>query len=77
LTSSASIGTVWSMRRHLHALLAALALGLLIAMLGVGRVRGADPTWTPSPSDTWQYQLSGRIDTPVEAIVFDVDRAES
>jgi hypothetical protein len=73
LTSEASLGNVWSMRRHLHALLAALALGLLIAMLGVGRARAADPTWTPSPADTWQYQLSGPIDTFVDATVFDID----
>ncbi len=57
----------------MHALLAALALGLLVAMLGVGRARGADPIWTPSSSDTWQYQLSGRIDTSVDATVFDID----
>jgi hypothetical protein len=74
LTSSASLGNVWSMRRrHLHALFAALALGLMFAMLGVGRARAADPTWTPSPSDTWQYQLGGHIDTSVDASVFDID----
>src|SRR4051794_5041632 len=29
--------------------------------------------WTPSPSDTWQYQLQGTIDRTVAADVFDVD----
>lgn len=61
------------MRRHTHALLAALALGLLVAILGVGRARAADVTWTPNPSDTWQYQLSGQVDTSVDATVFDID----
>ena len=74
MTASVTLGTVMGMRRrHLHALLAALALGLLIAMLGVGRARAADALWTPSASDTWQYQLSGHIDTSVDATVFDID----
>jgi hypothetical protein len=76
LTVEAPLGNVWSMRRHLHALFAALALGLLIAMLGVGRARAADPGWTPSPTETWQYQVSGHIDTSIEAIAFDVDWAD-
>ena len=68
------MGTVWGMRRrHLQAFLIALALGALIAMLGVGRARAADPAWAPAPADTWQYQLSGRIDVEVAADVFDVD----
>jgi hypothetical protein len=33
----------------------------------------AAPAWTPSPSDTWQYQLQGTIDRTVAADVFDVD----
>jgi hypothetical protein len=33
-------------QRHLRVLLAALALGFLVAMLGVGRARAADPAWT-------------------------------
>lgn len=62
--------------KHRHALLAALALGFVIAFLLVGRARAAEagsPPWTPSPGDTWQYQLSGAIDTAVEADVFDID----
>jgi hypothetical protein len=67
--------------KHRHALLAATALALLIAMLFVGRARAAGtPTaspaaasWIPGPTDTWQYQLSGVIDTQVDAAIFDVD----
>jgi hypothetical protein len=63
-------------RHHRRVLLAAIALGLLIAMLGVGRAQAAGhptATWTPAPTDSWQYQLSGRVDTSVDARVFDVD----
>lgn len=31
------------------------------------------PRWVPAPRTTWQWQLSGRIDTSVEAQVFDID----
>jgi hypothetical protein len=59
---------------HRRAVLAALALGVLIALLGVGRVQAAEPArWAPDPTDSWQYQLSGRIDTTVDADVFDID----
>lgn len=58
---------------HRRVLLAGIALGFLIAMLGVGRVQAAGPAWTPSPTDSWQYQLSGRIDTSVDAGIFDID----
>ncbi|MBO0908389.1 endo alpha-1,4 polygalactosaminidase [Arthrobacter sunyaminii] len=29
--------------------------------------------WTPSPSDSWQWQLSGALDLTVDADVYDVD----
>jgi hypothetical protein len=29
--------------------------------------------WTPSPGTTWQWQLSGSMDTTVDATVYDVD----
>lgn len=35
-------------------------MGLLVAMMSVGRARAADPAWMPGPSDAGQYQLSGR-----------------
>ena len=62
--------------KHRHALLAAMALACVIAFLLVGRVRAAapGPAWTPSPSDTWDYQLaSGSIDLRANADVYDVD----
>lgn len=60
-------------RRRRHVVAGALVLGLVILMLGAGRTRAAGPGWTPSPTDSWQYQLSGRVDTTVDADVFDVD----
>lgn len=54
----------------------ALAIGVMIALLMVGRARAAEPAagwWTPGPAETFQYQLSGRIDRTVDATVFDVD----
>ena len=62
--------------KHRHALLAAIALASVIALLLVGRVRAAEPgpAWTPSPTDTWDYQLaSGSIDLRANADVYDVD----
>ena len=50
-------------QHHRRILLAAISLGVLIAMLGFGRARAAGPAWVPGATDSWQYQLSGRIDT--------------
>ncbi len=38
---------------------------------------GDPPSWTPRPSDTFQYQLSGAIDTSVHADVLDLDAVET
>lgn len=56
---------------------------LVAALLGAGLdVKGraatdevaSQPTrWLPRPGLVWQYQLSGRIDTTVQADVFDLD----
>lgn len=35
------------------------------------------PIWHPAPGTTWQWQLSGTIDTTVEAAAFDVDLDET
>jgi hypothetical protein len=55
----------------------AVALALVVGLLFVGRARSASSSirWVPSPGGTWQYQLSGAIDTSVDADVFDVDAA--
>jgi len=37
----------------------------------------ADDIWHPQPGTTWQWQLSGEIDTSVEAEMFDVDLFEA
>ena len=33
--------------------------------------------WVPAPGATWQWQLTGPIDTGVDADVFDIDGVES
>lgn len=66
---------LWGVK-HRHALLGAIAIGLMIAFLLVGRARAATPAtpgWVPSAGETWQYQLSGAIDVTVDADIFDVD----
>ena len=63
-------------RHYWRMLLAAVALGALVAMLGVGRAQAAGPAdraWVPATSGTSQYQSSGRIDTSVDARTFRVD----
>jgi hypothetical protein len=73
LTTWAAGSTVDAVR-HRHALAAAVALTLVLGLLLVGRARaGEDVPWRPSPTDTWQYQLAGRIDLTADADVFDVD----
>jgi hypothetical protein len=59
--------------KHRQALLVAVSLALVLGLLFVGRARAAGLAWVPSPGDTWQYQLSGAIDTTVDADVFDLD----
>ena len=62
--------------KHRVALMGAIAIGVMVAFLLVGRVRAAGPepaAWAPASGDTWQYQLDGTIDTTVDADIFDVD----
>jgi len=67
--------------KHRYAVLGAIAIGLMVCFLLVGRVRATEPsagepppgTWVPAIGSTWQYQLEGRIDTSVDADIFDVD----
>jgi hypothetical protein len=44
----------------------ALLAGCTGASDGAGR-------WQPGPGVTWQWQLSGRVDTSVRASVYDID----
>lgn len=41
------------------------------------RVDRLDVDWTPAPSSTWQWQLSGELDLSVPAQVYDVDLFET
>ncbi|MEV5841689.1 endo alpha-1,4 polygalactosaminidase [Streptomyces sp. NPDC048179] len=52
-------------------LLALLALPALLA----GCTRDSDDAgrWQPRPGVSWQWQLSGRVDTSVKASVYDID----
>jgi hypothetical protein len=68
----------------------AAALGLLAAVLAIGAAfapaaaqaqscpHAAAGIWHPAPTTApWQWQLQGRIDTGVDACVFDVDGFET
>jgi hypothetical protein len=56
-----------------------IASGAVLSMIGLaypsgaahGAAVGAD--WHPTPGTTWQWQLSGPVDTSVDAQVFDID----
>jgi len=64
----------WVKQRY--AVLGAIAIGLMVAFLLVGRARAAEPAgsaWAPAAGASWQYQLDGAIDTTVAADIFDVD----
>lgn len=39
--------------------------------------RPAGSLWVPPPGTTWQWQLSGRVDTSVDAQVYDIDAVEN
>ncbi len=54
--------------------MAAVSLALLLGTMITSGAAAADPhRWIPKPTATFQYQLSGAIDTGVDAKVFDVD----
>ncbi len=57
--------------------LALLAIGLaafVLAACGDGSPSQAEARWQPKPSTApWQFQLQGRVDTSIEAPVYEVD----
>jgi len=64
--------------------LALACAALLLAVGGCGTADGPGPVssdarlgpsarWQPRPGTTWQWQLSGALDTRVDAAVYDVD----
>jgi len=67
------------MRLHLAA--PALALGLLACGGGSSAPAvdpgGGGPVWKPAPGTTWQWQLTGTIDTTVNVAVYDIDLFEA
>lgn len=42
-----------------------------------GGAGGATSVWQPKPGTTWQWQLTGSIDTSVDAAMFDIDLFEA
>lgn len=44
---------------------------------GAGGAGGATGVWQPKPGTTWQWQLTGSIDTSVDAAMFDIDLFEA
>lgn len=67
------------MHQRLPALPVAV-LTLLALLAGCGPAPGPDPAgkpsaarWQPAPGTDWQWQLSGRLDTTVDAPVYDID----
>ena len=44
-----------------------------MAILWMSAGASAQAWWEPAPGLTWQWQLTGRIDTSVDADVFDID----
>lgn len=56
----------------------------MLSVLGLMCFKGAAPAaaaagaeWRPAPGTTWQWQLSGTVDTSVEAQVYDIDLLET
>lgn len=67
-------------RQRLAMLAMAITLGLALAPTAAVAAQPSSATrgrWVPAPTDTLQYQLSGRIDLAVEADVFDLDAFET
>ncbi|HEY0808320.1 MAG TPA: endo alpha-1,4 polygalactosaminidase [Pseudonocardiaceae bacterium] len=53
-------------------------LGALLLLLLAGcAAPSASALWQPAPGTTWQWQLSGPLDTTVHAAVYDVDGVET
>ncbi|WP_217544716.1 endo alpha-1,4 polygalactosaminidase [Streptomyces sp. GbtcB6] len=48
-------------------------LALLALLAGCTRAPDDAGRWRPRPGVSWQWQLSGRVDTSVEASVYDID----
>jgi hypothetical protein len=57
----------------------AVLAGLLAVLAVAPAAEGATARWRPRPvaGQTWQWQLSGRLDLSVDAAVYDVDAVET
>jgi len=52
-------------------------VGLMCFAGGATSAVAAGSEWRPAPGTTWQWQLSGTVDTSVEAQVYDIDLLET
>src|SRR4051812_34864680 len=57
----------------MNAMTSRLALAAALALAGAAH---AAP-WQPQVSDTWQWQLTGKIDTQYDVDVYDIDLFEA
>jgi hypothetical protein len=48
-------------------------IGVVCVAAGSSPAVAADAEWRPAPRMTWQWQLSGPVDTNVDAQVYDID----
>src|SRR3954468_143971 len=49
------------------------ALAACLACLALAAPAGARAVWHPRPGTTWQWQLTGKVDTSVPARMYDID----
>ena len=61
------IARLWT--RAVSGVLVSVIVVMCLAETG----RGAQPNWRPVPRTTWQWQLSGTVDTSVDAQLYDID----
>jgi hypothetical protein len=50
-----------------------LVLAVAAALLAAWSPAAVAKRWIPAPKTTWQWQLSGRVDTSVKAEMYDID----
>lgn len=50
-----------------------LGMALLVPMAGHSDMAQAQSPWTPPPGTTWQWQLTGQVDTGLDVQMYDID----
>jgi hypothetical protein len=62
-----------SVRRHVGLAVAAFVLVCASGGSALAVANAAEQRWRPRPGTTWQWQLSGKLDTSVRAAAYDID----